>query len=62
MAPRKQTPKQLVMDFNKDKETKTTVRFTEVTDAEYKHTFYVSKNALADLGNPESFTVTVDPA
>jgi hypothetical protein len=61
-ARKAQTPKQLVMEFNQDKETKTTVRFTEVTEAEYKHTFYVSKNALKELGNPASFTVTVDPS
>ena len=51
----------LVVKFSKERETKNTVRFAEDADPDDQviRTLYVTKDALADIGNPESLTVTI---
>ena len=53
--------KPLTLDFTVERGTKRTMRFQEVTDNDHPvvGTLYVQKDALAELGNPETLTVTI---
>lgn len=53
----------LVVTFDRERETKRTVRFAERVDDDAPEsigTVYVQKHALRDLGNPDSIRVTVE--
>lgn len=51
------------IDMESDKETANTVRFTErVEDGERPRQFYVTKDDLASLGNPDKIKVTIEAA
>lgn len=55
-------PKVAPVTFTREKETPGTVRFKEDGDpADHKvGTLYLKKKAAADLGDPESLTVTIE--
>lgn len=46
----------------KDRETKNTVRFSTADEGVAVSTLYVGKEAVAELGDPDSVKVTVEPA
>lgn len=55
----------LVVTFDRERETKRTVRFAERVDDDQPEqigTVYVQKHALAAIGNPEAITVTIEAA
>ena len=51
--------KPLTLDFIVERETKRTMRFQEASEHPVIGTLYVQKGALAELGNPETLTVTL---
>ena len=51
--------KKFTIKFNKEKETKGTFVYTEEGDTPKVGTLYLKKPAAAELGNPESITVTI---
>ena len=58
-------PKHIVLSFEQDKETKGTRRFAEDAPDGERPTIgsiYITKTALAELGDPTAVTVTVEAA
>ncbi|HEV2122949.1 MAG TPA: hypothetical protein VGW38_09260 [Chloroflexota bacterium] len=54
-----------LISFTREKDTKNTVRFSEVVpddDSPIVGTLYVQKHALKALGSPDSLTVSITPA
>lgn len=54
------TAKQIDVTMTRVKETKNTIRFEAEDEA--VDTLYVQKSALAEIGNPETITVTIAAA
>ena len=47
------------LEFELERETKNTVRFSELGDDPVVGTLYVKKSAVAEMGNPESMEVVL---
>ncbi len=47
------------VEMKKEKETKNTFRYQALKEDSPIPTLYISKSALAELGNPESITLSV---
>lgn len=54
--------KSLSLEFEKEKETKGTIRYSEVGDEPAVGKLYLKKPAAEGLGNPESLTVSIKPS
>jgi hypothetical protein len=56
--------KQIVVEFEKEKETKNTVRFTEIADSDGMppkiKTIYLQNFVLKQLGSPDTIKVTIE--
>lgn len=49
----------IVLEFEKERDTKNTVRYQEVGDVHSVGTLYIQKHAVKELGNPEKITVEI---
>lgn len=58
-AASKSTPKTVTVNFELERETKNTIRYSEVGDDAVIGTLYLKKSAAAKLGNPEKIAVEV---
>ena len=54
--------KVLTANFEHEKDTKRTSRFTETVETEIIGTLYVKQSALAKIGNPKKLKVTIEAA
>lgn len=59
MAPPRKSTKNVTVNFELERETKNTIRYSEVGDDAVIGTLYLKKSAAAKLGNPEKISVEV---